>query len=234
MYHEFTLAARRVSDGRPLLLRSAGLAAVGEAIFLWVALIVFGVSRFRYSGAGHIDPGYNLVTRAASELGARGTPDALAFNAVYFYTTGALTILFAAGVYRATRTRLSGRVAAIVLVLSGLSEALAGVFTLDPYSQQATIVHLSVGLPFFLGVPVAALLIARALTGDLGSQRQSRFSLWMGVLLCVWVVAGIASMRFGLAPGIFQRVYGLLVTVWFVGLGLWLIRLSSRQAPRNE
>lgn len=124
--------------------------------------------------------------------------------------------------------------AALVLFLGGLSAALSGVFSLDPYSQQAMIVHLSVGIPFFFGVPIAALMIARALSDDAASRRQSGFSLWLGVLFLIWVVAGIAAMRFGLPPGVFQRSLFVPLTLWFVGMGLWLLRLSGRDAPAEQ
>ncbi len=210
------------SDRR--LLAAGGIAAIASQTLMWTAFLVLGLVR----------PGYNLVTEAGSHLGEKGAPNALLFNVTHFYVAGLLLIAFAIGLYRAVGARRSGKAASALMTVGGVCVILAGVFTLDPTSPQASMLHRTIAIPFFLGIPFVALLVARALRRNGRWQGQRSFSLRMGVLLLLILVASIASMLYDVPVGVSQRVSTAAFTVWFVGMGLWLLRLSARPAAERD
>ena len=70
---------------------------------------------------------YSHLNDAVSELGARGAPNALAWNLIGFLTVGLLITVFSWGLYRGT-----GSLAALISVgLSGLGFAGTGMFPAD-------------------------------------------------------------------------------------------------------
>jgi len=189
---------------RPL----AGAAGVAVPILMWGAFFLFGITR----------PGYNLLLDAASELGMKGTSNALIFNSVHFYAAGTLILVFAAGLWAADMGRAS-RVAAVILVLGGVAQILSGYFSLDPGSASASHLHENLGLPSFLGFPVAALLVARALHGA-----RRTMSLVIAALMVLMIVIFVLLMALGVdvPVGLFQRLYVGVMSVWIVTVGLWL------------
>jgi hypothetical membrane protein len=186
----------------------AGLAGVAVPILMWTAFFVFGLMR----------PGYSLLFDAASELGKKGSTNALIFNIVHFYAAGTLLVVFATGIWAAKRGRAS-KVAAVILVLVGVAQILSGYITLDPASQSASSLHENLGLTPVLGLPVAAVLMAPALRGT-----RRAMSLGIAALLGLMIVTFIVLMALGgdVSIGLFQRLYIGVMAVWIVTVGLWL------------
>jgi hypothetical protein len=179
---------------------------------MWTAFLLLGLTR----------PGYSLLLDAASVLGKKGTPNALAFNIVHFYAAGVLLLVFAAGLWAADKGRAS-RVAAVILMLIGGAQILSGYITLDPASQSASKIHENLGLPPGLGFPVVALLMARTLHGA-----RRTISLGIGALLVLMIAALILLKALGgidVSVGLFQRFFIGTVTVWVVIVSLWLRNL---------
>jgi hypothetical membrane protein len=199
------------SPARPFL-SVAGAAGIAGPILMWTAFLLLGLTR----------PGYSLLLDAASVLGKKGTPNALAFNIVHFYAAGVLLLVFAAGLWAADKGRAS-RVAAVILVVIGVAQVLSGYITLDPGSQSASKIHENLGLPPGLGFPVVALLMARTLHGA-----RRTLSLGIGALLVLMIVALILLKVLGgidVSIGVFQRLFIGVTTVWVVVVSLWLRNL---------
>jgi hypothetical protein len=208
------MQAHLTATARPArsFLSVAGAAGIAGPILMWTAFLLLGLTR----------PGYNLLLDAASVLGKKGTPNALAFNIVHFYAAGVLLLVFAAGLWAAEKGRAS-RVAAVILVLIGVAQILSGYLTLDPGSQSASKLHETLGLPPGLGFPVVALLMARALHGA-----RRIMSLGIAALLVLMIVSLILLKALGgidVPIGLFQRFYIGVVSVWSVIIGLWLRNL---------
>jgi hypothetical membrane protein len=197
----------------PLLL--AGVAGIAVPVAMSVAFVVGTLTR----------PAFNPLTEAASRLGERGSPHALLFNTVHFYVAGLLLIGFAVGLYIALERAPGGKLAAGLVALGGMALTLSGFFTLDPTSTDASAIHDRLAIPFFVGMPCAALVIGLALrTASSGAVLPS-VSTGIGILLLVLVVTFIARMD-TIPDGLFQRLYLAAFHVWLIVLGVWLMRLS--------
>jgi hypothetical protein len=207
------MQASLTATGAPArsFLSLAGAAGIAVPILMWTAFFLFGLTH----------PGYNLLLDVASRLGMKGTSNALIFNIVHFYAAGTLLLVFAAGLWAADVGRAS-RVAAALVALVGVAQILSGYFSLDPDSPPASRLHENLGLPPILGIPLAALLMARALHGA-----RRTISLGVAALLVLMILTLILLMALGIdvAIGLFQRVYIGVMTVWIVTVGLWLRNL---------
>lgn len=206
------------------LLLSAGVAALAVPVLMWAAFIAVALRR----------PDFDPLTQIGSSLGERGMPYASLFNTAHFLLPGTLLLLVAGGLYLAVRTQGSGQAAAGVVALAGLSVLLSGIFTLDPTSPARSAIHENLSIPFFFGMPAAALLLGQALKQEEGAPRQRALSTGTGLLLVVLVAVYLSFMHTGALPaGLFQRVYLTTVDVWLVGLGLWLLHLSRVPAAEG-
>src|SRR5207248_2677660 len=67
--------------------RLAGFAALAAPALMWTEFLILGLLR----------PGYNMLTRAASELGEVGAPHAALYNAGFFFGGGILTVVMGLG-----------------------------------------------------------------------------------------------------------------------------------------
>jgi hypothetical membrane protein len=193
------------------------VAALAVPVLMWAAFLAVVLLR----------PDFDPLTQIGSSLGEQGSPYALLFNVAHFVIPGILLLLVAGGLYRAVRATGSGQAAAGLVALAGLSLVLSGIVTLDPTSPTRSALHENLSVPFFLGLPAAALLLGRALKQEERAPRQRRLSTGIGLLLVVLVAVFLSFMDSGALPaGLFQRVYLTAVDAWLVVLGLWLLHLS--------
>src|SRR5690606_24027298 len=114
---------------RPLVAMAGPLAAI---VFL-ISLLLFAALR---------QDGYSHATKAVSELGALGAPNALLFNLFGFIAPGLLIAFFACGLRGLARAGGSA-VGLVLLGLSGLALAAAGIFPADMAHRDAwtTVAH---------------------------------------------------------------------------------------------
>jgi hypothetical membrane protein len=119
------------------------LCGVIAPVWFLVALLAFASLR----------PDYSHLTKAVSELGVVGAPNALAWNLLGFGAVGALICVVAWGLW----TRCGFRLAALFIALSGLGFAATGAFPADMSNMQssATQRHILASLVSF-GAFVAA------------------------------------------------------------------------------
>ncbi len=207
------------------LLIAGGVAAIGVCVLMVTAFITVTLMR----------PDYDPLMQAASLLGESGSPYALFFNIAHFLVPGLLLILFAVSLCLAVGEHASGKVAAGLVALAGLSVLLSGIFPMSPTSDTQSAIHENLSVPFFLGMPSAALLMGQVLAHKANSQSLRKFSRTIGLLLVVLVVVYVPLMPTATVPaGLFQRVYLSAIHVWLVVMGIWLLRFSKAQYPEGN
>jgi hypothetical membrane protein len=200
---------------RPRWAITTGCAALLVPVVMWSEFIGTGLSR----------PGYNLMTRATSDLATRGVPHAQAFTVGFFYLSGALTALVGVGLWRAARTGLLWRLGSAMVVAAGVLLVLTGVFPQDPSSAAATALHREVSqVCFALAAPAPLVLLLGAPEGHLpGAHRW----LWLVLGLAgvgIEATAVLARTSLAFPEGLFQRPYTVVFTAWFVVTGTWLLQ----------
>ncbi len=190
---------------------------------MWTEFLTHGTSR----------PGFNLLTRPFSDLATRGTPSANEFAVGFFLVPGLLTVLVGVGLWLAAREGPTWRLGSMLIVAAGVFLLATGVFQQDPTSRFANVVHGTVSQICFAIASVAPLVLF------VGSLRHSHLDPPRGL----WLVAGLAALAIegiGVATrpmmaypdGVFQRPFTLVLTIWFVATGAWLMRL--RHAARTS
>lgn len=200
----------RVLDWR----RAAGLAALSAPLLMWSDFLTMGTSRH----------GYNLLTRPFSDLATRGTPNASLFDLGFFLLPGVLTVVLGLGLY-AIATGQAWRIGALMVTASGVFLIGAGVFPQDPSSFVEGLLHGTMAQTCF------ALASAAPLVLFMGSANHTLFApqrwIWLGAGIAAFAIEGLAiAMRPLMAypDGLFQRPFTLVLTVWFVTTGIWLLR----------
>lgn len=168
---------------------------------------------------------YSHLTNAVSELGARGAPNALAWNLTGFIAVGLSITVFSWGLYKGTNSR-----AALVFVgLSGLGFAGTGVFPADmsdlttPSSQAHVLMSLISFGAFVLG---AFILCWRLL----------QLPGWRGVAVGSGILGLLALLTMPLRemavpPGLAQRVGFVIYLTWIALLAVALWRRTKAASP---
>ena len=195
--------------------RVAGLAALVAPILMWSEFLGMGLSRH----------GYNLLTRPFSDLATRGTQNATLFDLGFFLIPGILTVVLGLGMGLSIRGGQAWRAGAAMIVGSGVFLFATGIFQQDPTSFVAGILHGTMAQICFALASVAPLVLfaGSADHAHLAPPRR------------LWMLAGVASFAIeGLAialrpvmhypDGFFQRPFTLVLTLWFVSTGIWLVR----------
>lgn len=182
---------------------------------MWSEFLTFGTSR----------SGYNLLTRPFSDLATRGTPNSTAFDLGFFIVPGVLTVVVGLGLWFASREGHAWRVGSLLIMAAGVFLFATGVFQQDPRSYVAGLLHGTMSQTCFAIASVAPLVLF------VGSTRHTH----LGAPRRLWLLAGLAAIAIegvGIAvrpvttypDGLFQRPFSLVLTVWFVATGIWLLR----------
>ena len=190
---------------------------------MWSEFLTFGTSR----------SGYNLLTRPFSDLATRGTPNSTVFDLGFFIVPGVLTVVVGLGLWFASREGHAWRVGSLLIMAAGVFLFATGVFQQDPRSYVAGLLHGTMSQTCFAIASVAPLVLF------VGSTRHTH----LGAPRRLWLLAGLAAIAIeglGIAvrpvatypDGLFQRPFSLVLTVWFVATGIWLLR--ARQANQVQ
>lgn len=194
------------------------LGAVGPVLF-WLALPLAGV----------LTPGYSHATQAVSELGAVGAPVPWLINGFGIIPFALSILALGAFVVQDFRPGPVAWLSGGMLVVSGLGFAVAGLMRCDvgcgPSELQSAVLHgfgASVGFQF---APLAALVLGSRFFRRFPRRAVYAFSLLMAVAM----VASIALFLGVLDPsralsGVWQRLLILSISVWVVGLSIYLYR----------
>jgi hypothetical membrane protein len=179
-----------------------------------LAPVVFGGAMLIFAA---IRADYSHLTDAVSELGARGAPNALAWNLIGFVAVGLLIVALSWGLFKGTGSR-----AALVFVgLSGLGFAGTGVFPADMADLTApgSRAHILMSLISFGAFVPGALLL---------SWRFFRLPGWRGVAIGSGILGFLALLTMPLRemavpPGLAQRVSFAIYLGWIelLAVGLW-------------
>ena len=175
-------------------------------------------------------PGYNLLTRPFSDLATRGTSGSTVFDVGFFLVPGVLTILLGVGLYLAIGGGQAWRSGSVLIVGSGVFLVATGIFQQDPGSFVAYLLHGTMAQVCFALASVAPLVlfIGSADQAHIGPPRR----VWLaaGILcLAVEVLAIAARPLVHYPDGLFQRPFTVVLTVWFVATGVWLLKVGKIQ-----
>ncbi len=160
-----------------------------------------------------IHPNYSHFTKAVSELGAFGAPNAVLWNALGFFLTGAMVVLFGIGLQQLLvrhGVRSTGGWSVIALGIAFAASAIPADFELRMESNW-TIAH----AVFVLLGPVALIWAAcvwpRALV-ELGVSRSALLTCVVASLLLLPAFASNAFLQ--QTPGVGQRLGIMVMFVW--------------------
>ena len=208
-----------------MLSRAGGFAALAAPAVMWTEFLTHGVAR----------PGYNLLTRPFSDLATRGTPNATEFDLGFFLLPGVLTVLVGVGLWFATHKGWTWRTGALLIVAAGVFLFATGMFPQDPQSFVETLLHGTMAQICFAVAAFAPIILF------VGSMRHTHLDpprrMWLtaGIAALLIEVAGIAMRPVAHYPdGVFQRPFTLVLTVWFVATGMWLLRLRRTPELQNS
>lgn len=187
--------------------RRAALCGILAPVLFTGAILLFAALRSDYS---HLND-------AVSELGARGAPNALAWNLVGFVAVGLLIAVLAWGLFRDT-----GSWSALALAgLSGVSFAATGVFPADmaDLAAPSSRMHILMSLICFAAFVLGAFVLGWRLFRRPGWRGTAIASGTLGLL----AVLTMPLREMDVPPGLAQRVsFGLyLAWIWLLALGLW-------------
>jgi hypothetical membrane protein len=159
---------------------------------------------------------------------------------VSFVVLGVLTIAQAAGLHRALAPTRAGVLGPAVLALTGVGALVAAAFPLREDAAGVTYDpggHMVGGMVFFLGTPVAFLLLGRRLAADPGWRALAPWMTRAGVALVASAIAMNVLVIPDEAPlqdwaGLVQRAVVLgLIFPPRVALGIRLLELVPTRTP---
>lgn len=204
-------------------LRALPLAGPAASLAFTSSLVGFAAAR---------SDGYSHARKAVSELGALGAPAASAFNLLGFVVPGALVIGLAVAILQRAPRRTC-RTGVVLLGLSGLSMALAGVFPVDMGARASltSTLHLIAASASGLLWCSALFWLGPVLRRHLGLHTLGRLTPWFGLFLVANVAWQAVWQSTGLVyPGWGQRI-------GFAGYFLWTfsvgVSLFARPTDRN-
>ena len=177
---------------------------------------------------GFLQPDYSHVRLPISALAAWPTGW---IQAVNFYVTGALTIVFAAAMHRGIQPTHRGVVGTAFLGLGGVGLILAGLF---PWKMvegipTETPPHIVGAVMTFTCTGIGVLALSRRMRADRQWRDLAAYTMWSGIaVLVLFVAVGFFAIGDGtpLHPwaGLLQRV---LCAVWFAWLIVCAVRLRA-------
>ena len=216
-----------VDDTQGSPARKRALSGPLAAILFFAGLIGFAARR---------SDGYTHGTKAVSELGAIGAPDALAFNIVAFILPGLFIALLALSIFRLSpgNRSLTGVVA---LALSGVAMMIAGIFPVDMgnLSSFTSIAHASGATLSGLLWAVSLIFLGPVLKRDLRLGVIGTLTPWFSLFLVTnvgWQVVWQTSAA--VLPGWGQRIgfAGYFLWAFWVGAAIYLTRNDPPHADR--
>jgi hypothetical protein len=185
----------------------------------WIAAALFTVAVITFGA--RLD-GYSQTLHPVALLGAKGFPNALAFNVIGFMLPGVLAAFVAVSLRASLPAQATWplRVGAQLLLLAGLAFAAMGLWPLDisDLENSASQKHGTAWMLWCMAFAVAGLMLALG-WARIGDGRAK----WTFVAVFFALIAEFFLSTL-IAPGIAQR---LAFAVWWV----WLIWVGWKSAP---
>jgi hypothetical membrane protein len=168
-----------------------------------------------------LQPEYNHITQYLSEFGAVNAPNAVIMNTLGFPLLGVLIIAFAFALDQGVNYGNDSKVGPILVVISGISFVLCGIFICDPGCVAITTIGVIHGYMCFIAQ--FALIIAVLPT----SQRLKNDNRW-GSYLPYSLITFILGFSFAAVYklNVFENLIGLLQRVSF-GIPLFWVEIMS-------
>jgi len=204
------------------------LALAGPAAAVMYMFCLIGFAAIRTDG-------YTHGTKAVSELGAIGAPYAIWFNLFGFVIPGLLVTCIAVSILKLTPKRTS-RTGFVLLSLSGLAMAMAGLFPVDlgARSSLTSSLHLLGATASGLFWMLSLFWIGPTLQKQFGMYALGRLSPWFGLFLvaniawqAVWQATG------AVLPGWGQRIGFAGYFLWVTLVGYSLFKYKTFHVPRH-
>ena len=215
------MPARIPRVSRWTLVRLGGIAALLVPATVWSSLIVFGL----------LNDEFRLIAYPVSDLGVLGAPHATAFNVTYFFATGLLILVLAAGMLGIGRGLTT--LAAALLVVCGVTFIASGIVHADPASSSAMAIHQAIGTVLLWTMPLVP-LAAGGCALRRGARRYGRFSIGIaGLLAAVGLLVLILPASLQAPVGVYQRAWLLVSSVWFIVTGAQMARPGRFATPEG-
>jgi hypothetical membrane protein len=199
--------------------RTAALFGVFACVVFWLAMFVLGALRTPYSH----------VTNYISELGAIGTPHAVAWNIVGFILPGVLLAFAGKAIGDSPSPKsLMSRTAGWLLVLFGISIAGQGLFpaviedSRPVVTSWHTTTHLLMSVLTGIAWALALLLLIVPM------RRDPRWHGWyvFNIAAVLLVAIGSPGLSGAVPKGLSQRIIDVLVFGWFIATSLKVLQLD--------
>ena len=175
---------------------------------------------------GQVTPGYDPVSRFASEL-SLGRYGAVMIAG--FIATGLAELALGLSLRPVLGPRRPGRIAAAMIAVAGLGFLVAGIFVTDPGGQVHTIhgaLHFAAAIVlFFAAVPAAALAMARRY------RHQRGFAAYSALTGAATPVLFIATVASGHLLGVMERIVIGVVLAWLTAVAIRLHQGKLTDAP---
>lgn len=184
--------------------------------------------------AGLRHPGYSHLKHFISELGAMGSPGAGLMNFAGFLPYGLLLIAFALAVHRGMRTDTGGWLGPSMLGVYGIAYVALAFAPCnpgcrpDPPSLHHQF-HAFLGEVIFLAVVAGPFALFPRMLKDPDWRPLAGATLVLP--LSAWLVLNLRMV--GVAGGVRQRLWLLLLFVWIEIVAIRLLRLSSGAIQRS-
>jgi hypothetical membrane protein len=190
--------------------RLSAICGMLAPMWFLAALLAFAAARSDYSH----------LTKAVSELGAVGAPQALAWNILGFGAVGVLIVIFAWGIWR----QANALWAALFIAMSGIAFAAAGVFPADmgDFDADTTRLHILASL-----VSLAAFAIALPFVGWSLWHSGRRGFATAAIAFGLVVMLSLLLRETDIPPGLAQRIN-------FLGYLTWMALVASSLVARRE
>jgi hypothetical membrane protein len=202
--------------------RAGGYAALAAPILMWSEFFTNALARH----------GYNLLTRPFSDLATRGTPNSADFAIGFFVIPGVLTVIVGAGLWFAAHGGRAWKAGSLLIVAAGVFLFAAGVFRQDPTSLVAGVLHGTMAQTCFAVASVAPLILFAGSVRHAHLEPPRRTWLFAGLAALAIEFAAVAIRPLTTYPdGFFQRPFTMVLTVWFVATGIWLLGLRRTGNP---
>jgi len=170
---------------------------------------------FMVLSATFVSSWFSWNMNALSQLGVG--EQATLFNSAMLLG-GALNFVFAVGLYKFLSSIRLVQAGAVSIMLSSVSLALVGVFTVDYH-----IPHGIAAFGYFMLAPVGLLLIAYGT--QQGTTRSVGFACGIAALLAILVLPAIVfALRFNVGFAVPELIEGLVISVWTIYMAAKLLR----------
>ena len=179
-------------------------------------------------------PDYSHATKAVSELGAVGAPNATLFNVYGFLLPGILVAVLGLVLHRLIRDPKRSPVGPALLIVSGLSIVGAGLMPVDMDNLRGflSLGHMLMVQASGLAFALALFVLGFRMLGDERWRRFGRVTPWFVLFLLANIAWQTAWLSTGaVMPGWGQRIGFFGYFSWVALAGLLAVRVEAEE-PR--